>query len=174
MDMLAARSFRVLLAVTLAANCCLPCYTLAYADESQEVAYVPQEEQEEIAGDAGGFEFSLGVGESGVDAADGGAAAEGHGSDDGAPERAIEDTSADHGGLVFASDLPLYSVRAASVSDVVGQTWGSVMDTVSATWGLVKDYLTWFYDGGTSWQTNISTVILVGSAGSNRVTGCTR
>lgn len=97
MDMLAARSFRVLLAVTLAANCCLPCYTLAYADESQEVVYVPQEEQEEIAGDAGGFEFSLGVGESGFDAADGGAAAEGHGSHDGAPERAIEDTSADHG-----------------------------------------------------------------------------
>ena len=157
MDMLAARSFRVLLAVTLAANCCLPCYTLAYADESQEVAYVPQEEQEEIAGDAGGFEFSLGVGESGVDAADGGAAAEGHGSDDGAPERAIEDTSADHGGLVLTSELPLYSARAASAADVVGQTWGSVKDTVSATWGLVKDYLTWFYDGGTSWQTNIST-----------------
>lgn len=37
MDILAARSFRVLLAVALAANCCLPCYTLAYADESQEV-----------------------------------------------------------------------------------------------------------------------------------------
>ena len=37
MDIHAARSFRVLLAVALAANCCLPCYTLAYADESQEV-----------------------------------------------------------------------------------------------------------------------------------------
>ena len=244
MDTLAARSFRVLLAVTLAANCCLPCYTLAYADqptygganyeqlrenqpkrsgdgqadqgadfqgllwreaaektspgseflslagagrvrpsadvlfeasysmadslirlasarayavEPQGVEDVSQEEQEEIAGDAGGFEFSLGVGESGVDAADGGAAAEGHGADYGAPEGAGEDTSADYGGLVFASDLPLYSVRAASASDVVGQTWGSVKDTVSATWGLVKDYLTWFYDGGTSWQTNIST-----------------
>ena len=33
MDILVARSFRVLLAVTLAANCCLPCYTLAYADQ---------------------------------------------------------------------------------------------------------------------------------------------
>lgn len=97
MDMLAARSFRVLLAVTLAANCCLPCYTLAYADESQEVAYVPQEEQEEIAGDAGGFEFSLGVGESGVDAADGGATAEGYGPDVETTEGAIEDTTSGYG-----------------------------------------------------------------------------
>lgn len=97
MDTLAARSLRALLAVTLAANCCLPCYTLAYADESQEVESVSQEEQEEIAGDAGGFEFSLGVSESGVDAADGGAAAEGHGADDGAPEGAIEDTTSGYG-----------------------------------------------------------------------------
>lgn len=186
MDMLAARSFRVLLAVALAANCCLPCYTLAYADESddrgryeqlredqpecagdgqadqgpdfqgvlryeapeeassgselshaagvgricpsghvlveasysladtlirfssvrayadesQEVENVPQEEQEEIAGDStGGLEFSPAVGESNADAADGGAAAEGHGSDYGASEEAGGDSSASDGGL---------------------------------------------------------------------------
>lgn len=145
------------LSLMLAVNCFMPCYTLAYADESQEVADVPEEEQEEIAGDAGGLEYPSGVGESDADAADGGAAAEGHGADDGAAERAIEDTAADNGGLVLTSDLPLYSARAASAADVVGQTWGSVKDTVSATWGLVKDYLTWFYDGSTSWQTNIST-----------------
>lgn len=97
MDMLAARSFRVLLAVALAANCCLPCYTLAYADESQGVENVPQEEQEEIFGDAGGFEFAPGSVELVSYAADGGAAAEGHGADDGAPEGAIEDTTSGYG-----------------------------------------------------------------------------
>lgn len=157
MDMLAARSFRVLLAVALAANCCLPCYTFAYADESQGVESVPQEEQEEIAGDAGGLEFTPGVGESNADAADAGAAAEGHGLDDGETEGAIEDIAADYGGLVLTSDLPLYSVRAASAVDVVGQTWGSVKDTVSTTWNLVKDYLQWFY-GGDTWLTQVSTV----------------
>lgn len=147
----------VVLSLMLAVNCFMPCYTLAYAVESQGVENVPQEDQEEIFSDAGGFELAFGGGESNVDASYGGAAAEGHGSDDGAAERAIEDTSADYGGLVLTSDLPLYSARAASAADVVGQTWGSVKDTVSATWGLVKDYLTWFYDGSTSWQTNIST-----------------
>lgn len=180
MDILAARSFRVLLAVTLAANCVMPCYTLAYADEStdggaiyerlrenkqeragdgqahqgsdfqgvlrheapgeaspgsefspaagagrirpsahvlveasyslvdslirfssarayadepQEVGSVSQEEQEEIAGDAGGLEYSSGVGESNADAADGGAAAEGHGDYLGASEETGEDSS---------------------------------------------------------------------------------
>ena len=145
------------LSLMLAANCCLPCYTLAYADESQEVVYVSQEEQEEVSADnTGGLEFSPGVGESSADGADGGSAAEGHGADDGASAGAGEDTSSDYGGLVLTSDLPLYSARA-SVVDTVGQTWGSVKDTVSASWGLVKDYLTWFYDGSTSWQTNIST-----------------
>ena len=60
------------LSLMLAANCFMPCYTLAYADESQEVADVPEEEQEEIAGDAGGLEFSPGGVESNADAADGG------------------------------------------------------------------------------------------------------
>lgn len=99
MDMLAARSFRFLLAVTLVANCCLPCYTLAYADESQEVADVPQEEQEEVPDDASGLELSPGVGESDSYGADGAAAAEGYGPDDGAAEGAAEDSSTDDGGL---------------------------------------------------------------------------
>ena len=54
MDILAARSFRVLLAVTLAANCCLPCYTLAYADESTDGGTSHEqlrEDQQECAGD---------------------------------------------------------------------------------------------------------------------------
>lgn len=54
MDMLAARSFRALLAVTLAANCCLPCYTLAYADESTDGGAIYEqlrEDQPERAGD---------------------------------------------------------------------------------------------------------------------------
>lgn len=161
MDILAARSFRVLLAVTLAANCCLPCYTLAYADESQEVADVPQEEQEEIAGDAGGLEFSPGVGESSAYAADGGATTEGHGSDNGAAAGAGKDTSSvDEIGVIGLSpddisnlglsDAPLYSARAASaggvtitvwsdilssIKSVVGGTWGSTADAVAQFWG---------------------------------------
>ena len=74
------------LSLMLAVNCFMPCYTLAYADDSQEVADVPQEEQEEIDGGAGGLEFSSGGVESNADAADGGAAAEGHGADDGAQQ----------------------------------------------------------------------------------------
>lgn len=248
MDTLASRSFLVLLAVTLAANCCLPCYTLAYADqptcgganyeqlrenqpersgdgqvdqgadfqgvlrheapgeaspgselapaagagrvrpsahvlveasysladslirlvsgrayadESQGVESVFTEEQEEIAGDAGGLEFSPGVGESNVDAADGGAAAEGHGFDDGTAAGAGEDTSSvDEIGLIGLSpedisslglsDAPLYSACAASagevtitvwsdilssIKSVVGGTWGSTADAVAQFWG---------------------------------------
>lgn len=145
------------LSLMLAANCFMPCYTLAYADEPQEVADVPQEEQEEVPGSSGRSELPSGDGESITDAADGGAAAEGHGPDDGATEGAIEDIAADYGGLVLTSDLPLYNVRAASASTVVGQTWGSVKDTVSTTWNLVKDYLQWFY-GNDSWLTQVSTV----------------
>ncbi len=186
MDILAARSLRALLAVTLAANCCLPCYTLAYADqptygsanyeqlrenqpkrsgdgqadqgadfqgllwreapeeaspgsefpslagagrvrpsanvlveasysladslirlasarayavEPQGVEDVSQEEQEEVAGSSGGFEFAPGGGESNADAADGGAAAEGHGADDGVSEETGGDSSGFDGGL---------------------------------------------------------------------------
>ncbi|MED9828137.1 MAG: hypothetical protein UFX72_07655 [Adlercreutzia sp.] len=161
MDILAARSFRVLLAVTLAANCCLPCYTLAYADELQEVADALEEEQEEIAGDAGGLEFSPGGIESNADAADGGAATEGHGTDNGAAAGAGEDSpSVDEIGVIELSpddisnlglsSSPLYSTRAASpgtatvtvwsdilssIKSVVGGTWGSTADAVAQFWG---------------------------------------
>lgn len=206
MDIFAAQSFRVLLAVTLAANCCLPCYTLAYADElddwgryeqlredqpersgdgqadqgpdfqgvlrheapeeaspcselppaagagrfrpsahvlveasysladslirlstarayadeSQEVEDVPQEEQEEVAGDAGGLEFAPGVGESDADAADGGAAAEGHGSDDGAAAGAGGDTSSDNGAVNEQSSEPTLELPVDFVPTDIG------------------------------------------------------
>lgn len=152
----------VVLSLMLAVNCFMPCYTLAYAVESQGVENVPQEEQEEIADDnAGGLELSPGGVESNADAADGGAAAEGHGSDDGAAAGAGEAASeADEVGVtdlspdaivnLGLSDAPLYSARAASVGEatitvwsdllasiesVVGGTWGSTADAVSQFWG---------------------------------------
>lgn len=151
----------VVLSLMLAVNCFMPCYTLAYADDSQEVADVPQEEQEEIAGGAGGLEFSSGGVESNADAADGGAAAEGHGADDGAAAGAGEAASeADEVGVtdlspdaivnLGLSDAPLYSARAASVGEatitvwsdllssiksVVGGSWSSTADAVSQFWG---------------------------------------
>ena len=223
MDIFAAQSFRVLLAVTLAANCCLPCYTLAYADElddwgryeqlredqpersgdgqadqgpdfqgvlrheapeeaspcselppaagagrfrpsahvlveasysladslirlstarayadeSQEVEDVPQEEQEEVAGDAGGFEFAPGVGESISHAADAGAAAEGHGSDDGAAAGAGGDSSEDNGSIASpvvydvepSADFPLFDEGNGEIDDSYG---GNVWDDASS------------------------------------------
>lgn len=71
----------------------------AYADDSQEDENVFTQEQEEIVGDSSGFELAPGVGESSADAADGGAAAEGHGPDDGPAAGAGEDTSGLDGGL---------------------------------------------------------------------------
>lgn len=149
------------LSLMLAVNCFMPCYTLAYADESQEVADVPEEEQEEIAGDAGGLEFSPGGVESNADAADGGAATEGHGTDNGAAAGAGEDSpSVDEIGVIELSpddisnlglsSSPLYSTRAASpgtatitvwsdilssIESVVGGTWGSTADAVAQFWG---------------------------------------
>ena len=148
------------LSLMLAANCFMPCYTLAYADDSQEVADVPQEEQEEIAGGAGGLEFSSGSVESNADAADGGAAAEGYGADDGAAagageatseavEVGVTDLSPDAIVNLGLSDAPLYSARAASVGEatitvwsdllasiksVVGGSWSSTADAVSQFW----------------------------------------
>lgn len=149
------------LSLMLAANCFMPCYTLAYADDSQEVADVPQEEQEEIAGGAGGLEFASGGGESNADAADGGAAAKGHGADDGAAAGAGEASSeADEVGVtelsldaivnLGLSDAPLYSARAASpgevtitvwsdllssIKSVVGGSWSNTADAVAQFWG---------------------------------------
>ena len=84
------------LSLLLAARCFMPCYTLAYADESQGVADVPQEEQE-ISGDSSGVELSVGVSESDAYGADGGAAAEGYGPDVETTEGAIEDTTSGYG-----------------------------------------------------------------------------
>lgn len=90
------------LSLMLAANCFMPCYTLAYADETQEVADVSQEEQEEISGVASGFELASDFGESRADGADGDSAAEGHGGDLEEPEGSGQDTSSDNGGLAGA------------------------------------------------------------------------
>lgn len=222
MDLLAARSFRVLLAVALAANCCLPCYTLAYADElddwgryeqlredqpersgdgqadqgpdfqgvlrheaaeeaspcselppavgacrvrlsahvlveasysladslirfvsarayadeSQEVEVVSQEEQEEIAGDTGGLELSPGVGESDSYAADGGAAAEGHGSDDGAAESTGGDSSSDNGAIV---EPVVYDVEPSPDYPLLEEGNGGFDDSYGGS--LADDYL---------------------------------
>ena len=149
------------LSLMLAVNCFMPCYTLAYADESQEVADVSQEEQQEVSDSSGRSELSSGDGESNIDAADGGAAAEGRGADDGAAEGAGEASSeADEVGVtdlspdaianLGLSDAPLYSARAASVGEVtitvwsdllssiksvVGGSWSSTADAVSQFWG---------------------------------------
>lgn len=125
------------LSLMLAANCFMPCYTLAYADESQEVAYVPQEEQEEIAGgSAGGLEFSPGVGESISYAADGGAAGEGYGPDDGAAEGAGEDTTSDNGAVI---DPFVYDVDPSPDYPLLEEGDGSFDDSYGGS--LADDYL---------------------------------
>lgn len=86
------------LSLMLAVNCFMPCYTLAYADESQEVSDVPQEEQEEIAGDdTGGLELAPGFGESSADDADGESAREGLVDNFTAAESAKTNIAADNG-----------------------------------------------------------------------------
>ena len=125
------------LSLMLTANCFMPCYTLAYADESQEVAYVPQEEQEEIAGgSAGGLEFSPGVGESISYAADGGAAGEGYGPDDGAAEGAGEDTTSDNGAVI---DPFVYDVDPSPDYPLLEEGDGSFDDSYGGS--LEDDYL---------------------------------
>lgn len=133
-----ARNFATVgLSLMLAANCFMPCYTLAYADESQEVAYVPQEEQEEIAGgSAGGLEFSPGVGESISYAADGGAAGEGYGPYDGAAEGAGEDTTSDNGAVI---DPFVYNVDPSPDYPLLEEGDGSFDDSYGGS--LADDYL---------------------------------
>lgn len=109
----------------------------AYADESQEVEDVPQEEQEEIAGDnTGGLEFSPGVGESNSYAADGGAAAEGYGPDDGAAEGAGEDITSDNGPVI---DPVVYDVDPSPVYPLLEEGDGSFDDFYGGS--LADDYL---------------------------------
>ena len=95
----AVKVLPVALSITLAANCCLPCYTFAYADDLTDGGdrNVSAEEQEEIVGVSNGVEHSFGVGELSADDADGSAAGEGHGANLGAAERAIEDTTSGYG-----------------------------------------------------------------------------
>lgn len=133
MDIRAARSFRVLLAVTLAANCCLPCYTLAYADESQGVESVSQEEQEKVAGDSIGVEFSASVGESSADGADGGAAAKGYFADDESAEGSSEDLAPDNGRLakVASSGISPLATSTENLGMFLGNVTGGTHVVVS-------------------------------------------
>ena len=108
----------------------------AYADESQEVEGVPEEEQKKIAGDAGGLELSPGVGESISYAADGGAAGEGHGPDDGAAEGAGEDTTSDNGAVV---DPVVYDVDPSPDYPLLEEGNGSFDDSYGGS--LADDYL---------------------------------
>ena len=108
----------------------------AYADESQEVEGVPEEEQKKIAGDAGGLELSPGVGESISYAADGGAAGEGHGPDDGAAEGAGEDTTSDNGAVV---DPVVYDVDPSPDYPLLEEGDGSFDDSYGGS--LADDYL---------------------------------
>lgn len=151
----------VLLTVTLSLSPALSWY--AYADESadgQEVSHVQSQAAQEES-DGGGY----GAGTSGADDSwesgssvpDGAAAGEGRFPDDGTSARAGETSQKVDGGLILAADMPLYSANAFSLSDTVGQTWGSIQSIVTAAWSTVKDYLSWFY-GSDSWLTQVSTV----------------
>lgn len=108
----------------------------AYADESQEVEGVPEEEQKKIAGDAGGLELSPGVGKSISYAADGGAAGEGHGPDDGAAEGSGEDTTSDNGAVV---DPVVYDVDPSPDYPLLEEGDGSFDDSYGGS--LADDYL---------------------------------
>ena len=81
------------------------------------MADAPQEEQEEIVGDAGGLELSPDSGESVPYGADGGAAAEGHVSDDGTAEGAIEDTTSDFEGVVDGFSILVSDDLESRISD---------------------------------------------------------
>ena len=85
------------LSLMLAANCFMPCYTLAYADEPQGVPDVFEEEQKEVSDDANRLELSPGSGESISYGSDGDPAAEGHGGDLEASEGSGQDIAPDNG-----------------------------------------------------------------------------
>lgn len=130
------------LSLMLAVNCFMPCYTLAYADESQEVSDVPQEEQEEIAGDdTGGLELAPGFGESSADDADGESAREGLVDNFTAAESAKTNIAADNGRITLAESRQ-------GVFPYVASFWGQ-------TWNQLKPWFdTWF--GGSNWSSQVT------------------
>ena len=150
----------------------------AYAVELQGVEDVSQEEQEEVAGSSGGFEFAPGGGESNADAADGGAAAEGHGADDGAAAGAGEatpevDENGQIGLLTGSISASLLSARSGgSFSNVTGSGGGfsssryipsrSIFEankywiggSATNTAGVVDTYVSWFSGDGQNKRLN--------------------
>ncbi len=126
----------------LAVNCFMPCYTLAYADESQEVSDAPQEEQEEIAGDdRGGLELAPGFGESSADDADGESAREGLVDNFTAAESAKTNIAADNGRITLAESRQ-------GVFPYVASFWGQ-------TWDQLKPWFDiWF--GNSNWSSQVT------------------
>ena len=126
----------------LAVNCFMPCYTLAYADESQEVSDAPQEEQEEIAGDdTGGLELAPGFGESSADDADGESAREGLVDNFTAAESAKTNIAADNGRITLAESRQ-------GVFPYVASFWGQ-------TWDQLKPWFDiWF--GNSNWSSQVT------------------
>ena len=130
------------LSLMLAANCFMPCYTLAYADEPQGVPDVFEEEQKEVSDDANRLELSPGSGESISYGSDGDPAAEGHGGDLEASEGSGQDIAPDNGGLdgavvydtELSADYPLVEEGDGGIDESFSGFGGD--DSASVDYGI--------------------------------------
>ena len=130
------------LSLMLAANCFMPCYTLAYADEPQGVLDVFEEEQKEVSDDANRLELSPGSGESISYGSDGDPAAEGHGGDLEASEGSGQDIAPDNGGLdgavvydtELSADYPLVEEGDGGIDESFSGFGGD--DSASVDYGI--------------------------------------
>lgn len=130
------------LSLMLAANCFMPCYTLAYADEPQGVSDVFEEEQKEVSDDANRLELSPGSGESISYGSDGDPAAEGHGGDLEASEGSGQDIAPDNGGLdgavvydtELSADYPLVEEGDGGIDESFSGFGGD--DSASVDYGI--------------------------------------
>ena len=130
------------LSLMLAANCFMPCYTLAYADEPQGVPDVFEEEQKEVSDDAIRLELSPGSGESISYGSDGDPAAEGHGGDLEASEGSGQDIAPDNGGLdgavvydtELSADYPLVEEGDGGIDESFSGFGGD--DSASVDYGI--------------------------------------
>ncbi|WP_302234006.1 hypothetical protein [uncultured Adlercreutzia sp.] len=130
------------LSLMLAANCFMPCYTLAYADEPQGVPDVFEEEQKEVSDDANRLELSPGSGESISYGSDGDPAADGHGGDLEASEGSGQDIAPDNEGLdgavvydtELSADYPLVEEGDGGIDESFSGFGGD--DSVSVDYGI--------------------------------------
>lgn len=130
------------LSLMLAANCFMPCYTLAYADEPQGVPDVFEEEQKEVSDDANGLELSPGSGESISYGSDGDSAADGHGGDLEASEGSGQDIAPDNEGLdgavvydtELSADYPLVEEGDGGIDESFSGFGGD--DSASVDYGI--------------------------------------